>query len=423
MTKNTITITTKIRLYPTLEQETLLKNTMISYVQACNMISPWVKNNTTITQKKINSALYHEVRETTGLNSQMAQSAIKTVIGTYKTIHKTQPLWSIEPVFKKHRAELLRGKNYTLKKNNHISLSTNQGRVIVPYTHDPGLSLTTGKLGTATLLHKHGKWMLHIPVTLDIEELDIHGVESVVGIDMGIRFIATTYDSQGKTVFYPGGEVKNKRAHYKMLRSELQSRGTRSARKRLRSIGSRENRWMTDVNHQVSKALVGNTDRPTLFVMEDLTGVRSVTEKVRKKDRYTQVSWAFHQLRVMIEYKARLAGHGSVVVDPKNTSRSCPKCGYTDKKNRDSRKHLFTCLSCSYRSNDDRVGAMNVYGKGIQYRVHSTGSSASSSGVLSTTPGCSDRTGSDTSLLKAEETGSRYTAGQGQTPTSVGGGS
>ncbi|MED3642779.1 transposase, partial [Caldifermentibacillus hisashii] len=48
-----------------------------------------------------------------------------------------------------------------------------------------------------------------------------------------------------------------------------------SARKKLKQLGSRENRYVTDVNHQVTKALVDKYPRGTMFVLEDLTGVRS----------------------------------------------------------------------------------------------------------------------------------------------------
>ena len=94
---------------------------------------------------------------------------------------------------------------------------------------------------------------------------------------MGIRFLATSYDSDGHTDFYDGKEVKSKREHYKRLRASLQKRGTRSARRRLRNIGKRENRWMRDVNHQVSKALVSRQSKPTLFALENLEGVRHAT--------------------------------------------------------------------------------------------------------------------------------------------------
>ncbi len=56
---------------------------------------------------------------------------------------------------------------------------------------------------------------------------------------------------------------------------------------------------MTDVNHQVSKALVDRYGKNTLFVLEDLTGMRTATEKVRKRNRYEIVSWAFYQLHAL----------------------------------------------------------------------------------------------------------------------------
>jgi len=47
------------------------------------------------------------------------------------------------------------------------------------------------------------------------------------------------------------------------------------------SHGQRENRWMQDVNHQVSKALVAQNTKHTLFVLEDFSGVRNATETVK----------------------------------------------------------------------------------------------------------------------------------------------
>lgn len=126
---------------------------------------------------------------------------------------------------------------------------------------------------------------------------------------------------------------------------------------------------MTDVNHRVSKALVHRYGAHTLFVVEDLTGVRGVTERVRLKDRYETVSWAFYQLRQMITYKAVKYGAKVMAMDLRYTSQACPKCGHTEKTNRDKKKHHFRCKECAYSSNDDRVGAMNLQLKGMKYLV------------------------------------------------------
>jgi transposase len=63
-----------------------------------------------------------------------------------------------------------------------------------------------------------------------------------------------SYDGKN-TSFVSGTEVKQKRAHYRKLRQSLQKKQTSSARRRLRAIGHRENRWMNDVNHCLSKII------------------------------------------------------------------------------------------------------------------------------------------------------------------------
>ena len=47
--------------------------------------------------------------------------------------------------------------------------------------------------------------------------------------------------------------------------------------------------------------------------------------------------------------------------------KTCPKCGHVERSNRDKKNHRFTCRNCGYKSNDDRVGAMNLHRKGIEY--------------------------------------------------------
>lgn len=162
---------------------------------------------------------------------------------------------------------------------------------------------------------------------------------------------------------------KQKRAHYKALRKQLQQVGTPSSRRRLKAIGQRENRWMQDVNHCISKALVESNADGTLFVIEDLTGIRSATEKVLVKDRYVSVSWSYYDLEQKLSYKA-LKHHQLVEkINPAYTSQTCPKCGHTEKANRNKKLHTFCCKNCGYKSNDDRVGAMNLHRMGIELLV------------------------------------------------------
>jgi putative transposase len=88
-----------------------------------------------------------------------------------------------------------------------------------------------------------------------------------------------------------------------------------------------ENRWMTHVNHAVSKKLVEQEGKNSFIVLEDLKGIRSATENDRKRDRWYTVGWAFYQLRQMIELQAKQST--VIAMDLANTSQTCPKCGHT----------------------------------------------------------------------------------------------
>ena len=363
-----MTITAKIQISVDTDSKVLLDKTMSAYSDACNYVSDYVFRIHDLKQSSLNKVLYSTLREKFELKSQMAQSVLKTVIARYKTILENQKKW-IQPSFKKPQYDLVWNRDYSLTQN-CFSVNTLNGRIKLSY-FTKGMSKyfdhTIYKFGTAKLVNKRGKYFLHIPVTYTIGESNISDICNVVGIDRGINFVVATYDSEHKSKFVSGRAIKQKRAYYSKLRKELQKRQTPSTRRRLKAIGQRENRWMQDVNHCVSKALVENNPKHTLFVLEDLSGVRNATERVRTKDRYVSVSWSFYDLEQKLIYKAKQNQSTVIKVNPRYTSQCCPVCGHIEKVNRNKKIHLFTCKNCGYKSNDDRIGAMNLYRMGINY--------------------------------------------------------
>ena len=367
-----ITITAKVQIAATDTDKVLLNKTMSVYCDACNYVSDYVFRTHDLKQFSLNKILYSTLREKFSLKSQMAQSVFKTVIARYKTILENQNEW-IKPSFKKPQYDLVWNRDYSLTQN-CFSVNTLNGRVKLPYFAE-GMSKyfnhSIYRFGTAKLVNKRGKYYLHIPVTYEVEESNISDICNVVGIDRGINFVVATYDSKHKSGFVSGKAIKQKRANYSRLRKELQMRHTPSSRRRLKAIGQRENRWMQDINHQVSKALAIGNPKHTLFVLEDLIGIRNATERVKTKDRYVSVSWSFYDLEQKLIYKAKQNQSSVIKVDPRYTSQCCPACGHTEKSNRNKKIHLFTCKNCGYTSNDDRIGAMNLYRMGINYLADS----------------------------------------------------
>ena len=367
-----ITITAKVQIVATDTDKVLLNETMSVYCDACNYVSDYVFRTHDLKQFSLNKILYSTLREKFSLKSQMAQSVFKAVIARYKTILENQNEW-IKPSFKKPQYDLVWNRDYSLTQN-CFSVNTLNGRVKLPYFAEGMFKYfnhSIYKFGTAKLVNKHGKYYLHIPVTYEVEESNISDICNVVGIDRGINFVVATYDSKHKSGFVSGKAIKQKRANYSRLCKELQMRHTPSSRRRLKAIGQRENRWVQDINHQVSKALATGNPKHTLFVLEDLTGIRNATERVKTKDRYVSVSWSFYDLEQKLIYKAKQNQSSVIKVDPRYTSQCCPACGHTEKSNRNKKIHLFTCKNCGYTSNDDRIGAMNLYRMGINYLADS----------------------------------------------------
>lgn len=118
---------------------------------------------------------------------------------------------------------------------------------------------------------------------------------------------------------------------------------------------------MSDVNHCLSKTLVKKYDSDTLFVIEDLTGISFAEKNLHRgaKANNDLRSWSFYQLEEFLSYKAHVRRSEVLKVAAKYTSQRCPKCGSIVKSNRHHDTHEYRC-QCGYRSNDDRVGAMNI---------------------------------------------------------------
>ena len=118
---------------------------------------------------------------------------------------------------------------------------------------------------------------------------------------------------------------------------------------------------------QLSKTLVHKFGANTLFVLEDLTGVSFERADLSKALRNQNKSWAFYQLAQFLNYKAHLNNSEVIEVSAQYTSQRCLKYGTIKKSNRNHDLHEYYCTNCDYRSNDDRLGAMNIQLLGTQY--------------------------------------------------------
>ena len=359
----TFTITLKLRIYPNNTQEQQLLDTMNLYVGCLNEVSEYIfENNFNTNLYILQKETYHKLREK-GLKVISKYSIIETQLKHRPYKYKDDEGWhrikknlnwlQKRIVFKKPTLTLLANRDWSFTRE-LVSICTLGKRIRCEYEHSIVDNLSSDiKLGRAKLIFKvRGKkrfWFLHIATTREVPEFDKSQPSSVTGIDRGLRFIITSYDGQN-TRFVSGKQIMKIRNHYKKLRARLQSKGTKSAKRRLKALSGRETRWMTDVNHRLSKALVQSYGPNSLFVLEDLTDISFERDLG---------NWAFYQFEEFLTYKAKQVGSLVLKVNAAYTSQRCPRCGKVDKSQRNHKLHEYKC-TCGYRSNDDRTGAINI---------------------------------------------------------------
>lgn len=106
--------------------------------------------------------------------------------------------------------------------------------------------------------------------------------------------------------------------------------------------------------------------RMKMIAVEDLTGLKLRTQqkdKSSKRSRKTMAPWVYRQVLDRIEQLAPEHRVRLVYVDPRNTSRRCPSCGWVAKENRIA--EVFRCVRCNYTADADLVGAVNILTKAI----------------------------------------------------------
>lgn len=341
-------LTVKIKLLPSDDQKQMLRDTMKAFNEAANYVSGIAHELKTASQVRLHHACYRTIRERFGLSAQMAVRAIGKVVECLRRDRRKRHR------FRPYGAIVLDNRLLSFKGLDRVSILTLRGRQIMPFVcGEYGQQKLARVRGQADLILQDGTF--YLLQNCVFPDPDINEIEGFLGVDLGIVNIAA--DSDGDV--HAGGHVNGLRRRHAKLRAKLQSRGTKSAKRLLRKRRRKEQRFARDINHQISKRLVTKAkDTARGLALEDLKGIRSRIT-VRKAQRRTHHAWSFHQLRLFLEYKARLAGVPVVAVDPRNTSRTCPECGFISARNRPSQS-VFHCRSCGFSGPADTIAAANI---------------------------------------------------------------
>jgi putative transposase len=351
-------LTLQIQLFPDQEQARLLRLTMERFNEACPWLAARAFELRVANKIKLQQLFYYDLRQRFGLSAQMASICIRHVGGTYSRDK------SVLPVFRPNAAMPYDNRILSFKKIDRVSILILEGRVIVLFVMGKYQRERFGPAkGECDLVRrKDGKWFLL--VTVDVPEGTQIAPTEFIGVDFGVVNLATDNDGD----VYANIETEKVRQKQNKVRRSLgrkagkvKREGSRpkNIKRKLKALSGKERRFKANENHRISKQIVEKaTDTKRGIGLEDLTGIRERT-RFRKAQRDKMSKWSFAELRGFIEYKAKLAGVPVIPVDPRNTSRTCPKCGHIDEGNRTARG-LFLCRSCGHFDHADIVGATNI---------------------------------------------------------------
>jgi putative transposase len=226
-----------------------------------------------------------------------------------------------------------------------------------------------GKPGLLRIKRKRGKWVADVAYTLP--EPEPTSGQGIMGVDLGVKVPAVVHIINTGTRFFGNGRAQRaKRRRFYARRKRLQKAGKVRV---VRQSQGKEQRWMRDVNHQLSQQIVSHAQHQGVGVirLEHLAGIRERTRqrtartsrgaegrkaaKARKNNRLI-ATWTFRQLATFIAYKAERLGIAVEWVDPAYTSQTCPACFHrntaTDRR--------YVCAACGWTGHRDAVGAINT---------------------------------------------------------------
>src|SRR5947208_5792819 len=221
-----VALVAKLKLHTTPEQFNALQQTQLAYRDALNYVSRYAYEHGKMSNKvRLQDGTYREIRVRYKIPAQMACSIRRQVGATYKGLwtkakknaqarkagltKKRYKGLDAAPKYVSPTLTYNYGYDYSFKRNQQVSVLTLQGRVIMPYTgYDKHVAriVQGAEIGAAKLWYDKPKKQFYLLVSLEVEvegpSPETH--KQVVGVDVGIRYLAVTSTMKGECTFHSG---------------------------------------------------------------------------------------------------------------------------------------------------------------------------------------------------------------------------
>ena len=192
-------------------------------------------------------------------------------------------------------------------------------------------------------------------------------VGKILGVDLGVKRIATTFDGE-KAITYSGKLVmslvrlRNKidsSTQKKLSKLKKHSRRYKTIRRANRKVINRIQNRITDILHKISRTIVNYCVENGIgkIVFGDCSTVHVGTNTGKENNQKIQ-QHPEQKLLKYISYKLESIGGLADKVQESYTTRTCPKCGNQYKPG----SRTYRCQKCGFVYDRDGVGSINIWG-------------------------------------------------------------
>ena len=206
----------------------------------------------------------------------------------------------------------------------------------------------------------------HAVLVLEHEVPDPYPARTLLALDTNERSLdGVLIGPKGPTpVVVPYPEVAIVQ-HRHFVRRRYLGRKKAHDRRVGRMLGGREGRRerarVLQRLHLISKMLVAQAKaRRALLVLEELSLPHGSRNRRGRAFRRRLSSWPQRKLHQQIEYKAQEQGVPVLKVDPRYTSKTCPRCGERDTQRRKRMGRVFVCGACGWRCDRQLNAGLNI---------------------------------------------------------------
>ncbi|MHC1594409.1 MAG: RNA-guided endonuclease InsQ/TnpB family protein [Methanotrichaceae archaeon] len=183
---------------------------------------------------------------------------------------------------------------------------------------------------------------------------------AVIGVDLGLTSFATLSNSEhiDNPRFFRLEENELAKAQRKLSKAQKGTPERKKSLKVVQRIHERISNKRHNFVHQLSRKLV---DKYGIIAFEDLS-IKTMLKNHRLAKSISDASW--RMLVTITQNKAVDAGSAVVLVDPRDTTKMCSRCGTLVDKQLSDRVHK--CPQCELIMDRDENAAINILRLGLQ---------------------------------------------------------